>query len=233
MTAWLNRAFTNHKAREFYVMNDVLAFFTILSTISLILETVPSLQTYLFWFNAIEIVAAIVFTLEYIARLWVTKPWYRYSFSFYGIIDLVSIVPTFLGVANLTFLKSVRIVRLVRFLRLVRLAKLSRLSSKEIEHSVGVLGMNVGIYTACLLTALVVFGTALYLVEPENELFLSIPAAMWWSFQVFMGGIPVSVPATELGEVLYVFARFSGLLLFGVLIGVVGNIFRVIILNRR
>ena len=128
----------------------------------------PALSEYAVWFSVIEFITVFIFTLEYIARLWVSKPWHQYAFSFYGVIDLVSILPSFVGLGNYTFLKSVRMIRLIRFLRIVRMAKLARVPKKEIEHSLGVLGMNIAIYVACLLFALVIFGIGLYVAEPDN-----------------------------------------------------------------
>jgi predicted neutral ceramidase superfamily lipid hydrolase len=56
---------------------------------------------------------------------------------------------------------------------------------------------------------------------------------MWWSLKVFMAGIPVTEPTTQLGEVFFVLTRFVGLLLLGLLIGVVGNVFRTVLLGKR
>jgi hypothetical protein len=52
---------------------------------------------------------------------------------------------------------------------------------------------------------------------------------MWWSLKVFMAGIPVTEPVTQLGEFFFVLTRFVGLLLLGLLVGVVGNVFRVLL----
>jgi hypothetical protein len=72
-------------------------------------------------------------------------------------------------------------------------------------------------------------GTAMYLAEPTTKEFVSIPSSMWWAFKVFLSGIPVTQPETVLGESFYVATRFIGLLLLGLLVGVVGNVFRVLL----
>ncbi len=72
----------------------------------------------------------------------------------------------------------------------------------------------------------------MYLVEGSQSAFASIPAGMWWSLKVFMAGIPVVEPATTLGEFFFVVTRFIGLLLLGLLIGVVGNVFRVLVMGK-
>ena len=130
------------------------------------------------------------FTGEYVGRLVISKPIWRYTISFFGIIDLVSILPTFLGLGNFTFLKSARALRIIRMLRMLRLAKVAR-SRVVSEESFGILSLNVLIYFTTLLTALLITGTAMHLVEPNLPAFASIPAGMWWSLKVFMAGIPV------------------------------------------
>lgn len=211
-----------------------MAVVTIVSILAVVLETVPSLSVYEKWFLLIEWVAVIIFSLEYLGRLLVTKPRYRYVFSFFGIIDLVAILPTLLGLGNLTFLKSARAIRIIRLLRILRLAKITRNpKGQDIEESFGVYGFNILIYGATLLLSLLVMGTLIYLAESDTESFASIPAGMWWSLKVFMGGMAVTVPDTQFGEVVYVATRFVGLLLFGLLVGVVGNVFRLLLLKGR
>ena len=223
---------TDPQARYYFVVTDILAFVTIVSVLGIVLETVPALQAYQPLFTAIEWVAVVVFTLEYAARLYSTRPWHRYSFSFFGVVDFLAIVPTFLGLGNLTFLKTARVLRILRLLRMVRLVKLSRIPADELEESLGIFALNVGIYVVLLMTSLLVFGTALYITEIQDA-FASIPAAMWWSFKVFLGSLPVTEPLSVFGEVLYVLARFTGLILLGVLVGVVGNIFRATLLGKK
>jgi voltage-gated potassium channel len=228
MKALLIKAFARPTTKTFHVVQDFLALLTIVSIVALVLETVPALSGYSQTFLIVEWVVVSVFTLEYISRLYVTKPGYKYSLSFFGIIDLVSILPTFLGLGNFTFLKSARALRIIRLLRMLRLAKITR-SNVIAEENLSILSLNVLIYFVTLLFALMVTGTAMYLVEPTAAAFASIPAGMWWSLKVFMAGIPVTEPTTQLGELFFVLTRFIGLLLLGLLIGVVGNVFRVLL----
>ena len=233
MTKLLQKAFLKPDNKIYFAVNDVLAVVTIISIMAVVLETMSSLSAYETWFLVIEWVAVIIFSLEYIGRLVVTKPRRKYTFSFYGIIDLVAILPTLLGLGNLTFLKSARALRIIRLLRILRLAKITRgTREKNIEDSFGVYGFNVLIYGATLLFSLIITGTLIYLVEPTTKAFADIPSGMWWSFKVFMGGMPVVTPETTWGDGVYVFTRFVGLLLLGLLVGVVGNIFRLLLLKK-
>jgi voltage-gated potassium channel len=228
MYTLLTKAFTKPKSKLFHLVQDFFALLTIVSIISLVLETVPALSQYNQIFLIIEWVAVSLFAVEYACRLYVSKPTLKYSVSFFGIIDLVAIVPTFLGLGNFTFLKSARALRIIRLLRMLRLAKITR-SGLVDEENMSILSLNILIYFSTLVFALLVTGTAMYLVEPGSEAFVSIPAGMWWSLKVFMAGIPVTEPVTQLGEFFFVLTRFVGLLLLGLLIGVVGNVFRVLL----
>ena len=233
MSHFLKRAFTKVNSREYFLINDILAFFTILSILGIVLETVPSLHAYGPLFVFVEWSAVLVFSGEYVARLLYTKPWHSYSFSFFGLIDLISVVPTYLGLGNWTFLKSARVLRIIRFLRMVRLAKIIRIRGKDPEESLGVVGINVAIFLATLFLASLILGTLLYFVEGSNDSFQSIPHGMYWTFKVFVGGLPVDAPHSVAGQVIHVATRFVGLLVFGVLIGIIGNIFRHFLLGTK
>ncbi len=230
--ALLKRVLTDPTHKQYFIVHDFLAFLTIVSIVAIVLETVPSLQKYHSFFVFAEWTAVVFFSAEYISRILITKPVQKYAFSFFGIIDLISIVPTFLGIGNLTFLKSARALRIMRLLRLMRLAKLGRQGVND-EDGLGVISLNIIIYAATLLISLLVVGTAMYLVEFGNEKFSSIPSSMWWSLKVFLGSIAVAQPASVLGEIFYVVARFVGMLLLGLLVGVVGNIFRSVMFGGK
>lgn len=229
----LQKALLQPNNSLYFLVSDFLAVCTVVSIITIVLETVPSLEQYQTIFTVIEYTAVLVFTIEYLARIYVHQPKRSYIFSFFGLIDLVSILPSFIGVGNFTFLKSARAIRLIRLLRMIRLAKLSHSHRKDPEETLGVFALNVAIYITLLLLALLCMGTLMYLAEEQVGTIMSIPAGMWWSLKVFMGGIPVDTPLTAFGAGLYVFARFVGFLLLGVLLGVVGNIFRALLLSQK
>lgn len=228
MQPFLERAFQRPDTTTFRVVNDILALVTIVSIVAVVLETVATLQPYTVWFLLVEWVAVTIFVAEYVARLLVTRPAWRYILSFYGLVDLVAIAPSLLGLGNATYLKSARALRIIRLLRMVRLAKMGRQLSADAvaakTHNPVLL--QVLIYGTTLVCALLFTGAMMYAVEPTTAPFISIPSAMWWALQVFLGGFTVVAPETTGGEVGYVITRFIGLLLLGLLIGMVGNVFR-------
>jgi voltage-gated potassium channel len=225
--------FENPRSKYFGVINDTLALATLLSVLAIVLETVQSLHTYATLFLTIEWVTVILFSTEYLARLWATKKRGSYAFSFFGIIDLLAILPTFIGIANFTFLKSARVVRIIRFLRLVRLSKLTRVKTKDAEETLGIFWFNILLYASTLIFAMLLVGVALHVFVSTGEHYWSIPKGMYWTFAVFLGGLPAPIPAGTSGTVIFIIAKFLGMALFGLLIGVIGKIFNEWILGKK
>lgn len=232
---WLSQALLDPRSRWFYVTNDVLAFVTIVSVLAVVLETVPALEAYTEVFTLVEYVAVAVFTVEYVARWIVHKPGWRYAISFLGVIDLLAILPTYLGLTNLTFLKTARVVRILSFLRLVRLAKLRHLRRRDPDEELSIYRLNLTLYFVALTGATVLFGSLLYVVEVEAGTFASAPAAMLWTIETFLGGSITStqLPQTVLGEILALLTRFTGLVLLGLLLTVVGNSVQKLLLGQK
>ena len=224
--------FENPQSPYFGLVNDVLALATIISVLVIVLETVPSLNIYENYFLVIEWITVMLFTVEYSLRLWASGERGKYAFSFFGLIDLISILPTLMGLGNLTFLKSARVVRIIRFLRLVRLTKLSRVSVSDAEETMGIFGFNIALYAFTLLFVTLIFGVLLHIFDTANGQYWSIPAAMFWTFSVFLGGLPTPIPPGAFGTMIFIGAKFCGMALFGLLVGVVGKIFNGLILGK-
>lgn len=214
----------------FSFVNDTLAAATFVSVLAIVLETVPAFAAYHTWFVVLEWVTVGLFLAEYIARICVTRPAWSYAVSFFGIVDLLAILPTFLGLGNFTFLKSARIVRLMRFLRMIRVAKMSRMKKKDIEETMGVFGFNILLYAVTLIFTMVVIGALLHTFMVASA--WSIPQGMYWAFSVFLGGLPAPIPPGTEGTLIFIFTKFCGMILFGLLVGVVGKVFNQLILGK-
>ena len=227
----IRQTLDNPRAKYFGVINDFLSFLTIVSILTIVIETVPELSRFHLWFLVVEWVAVIFFALEYIARLWSSKQPLGYAFSFFGIVDLVAILPTLLGLGNFSFLKSARVIRIVRFLRLIRISKLAKAEMDSIEETLGAFGFTIAIYAAAVVSVLLLLGVVLHVMLPGGE-YWSVPGGMFWAFTVFLGGFPTVIPPGMAGLVLYILAKFLGMALFGLLIGVTGKIFNEILLGK-
>jgi len=227
LTAYFDTALNDHKSRRFVITETAISIVTIISVISIVLETVPSLHRFEPVFLGIEWVCVIIFTAEYLARLATSPKKLKYIFSVWGLIDLVAILPTYLGLGNWTFLKSARTLRLLRLLRILRIAKISRAYLESQEGQVKAEGefnrLNLVIYFLALFSAALIFGAALYAVEHRQAEYNSIPMSMIQSASILLGGIGRAPTATIAGDIIVIAARFVGLCLFGLLITVIGG----------
>lgn len=234
MKKFLKRALEDNRPdnKLFYVVSDFLAFLTLFSIAVVVIETLPSLENYKTLFLILEWIMVFFFSVEYLGRLIITPKKLAYIFSFLGLVDLVAILPTFLGLGNLTFLKSARAVRIIRLLRMMRLVKMSRLPrNTDPEKAPGVFAINILIYGVVLLLSLVVTGAVVYIAGIDTNI-TSIPAGMLWSLKIFMS-VGVVEPATGWGLTIYIFTKFVGYLLLGLLIGVAGNILQEFLFGKK
>jgi len=185
----------DHPARLFDL---VLVSIIVLNVTALVLESVPAYATrYEALFYWIEFLATLVFSIEYLLRLWscVELPrfkkstqagWQRrlsYSLSFMALIDLLAVLPFFLfhfGLFNIQELSFLKTLRLLRVFKLTRYSRTMQLLQQ-------VLNDNRQIFTATLaimLVLMLIAACGIYLFEREAQpvAFGSIPAAMWWAF---------------------------------------------------
>lgn len=215
----------------FKASNYFLAVVTVVSVLAIILETVPSLSPYRLIFTVIEYTTVAIFSFEYVVRLIATKPSWKYVFSFFGIVDLIAILPSFLGLTNLTFLKAARSVRFIRLLRMFRLAKVARFKDEK-EGNRSVLGINFEIYAVTLLLALLVLGSLFYLFEQQPNA-TSIPEGMYWALRAILGGVAYPQPETMAGTVTLLLARFTAMIVLGIMVGLVGTALRIILIGSE
>src|SRR5436309_3562718 len=111
---FLDAALNNHKSKYFPITQVILILITLTSISSIILETVNSLSNFIYLFSTIEIISTGFFTIEYLTRVAVSTKKASYIFSLWGVIDLLTILPTFLGLGNWSFLKAGRIFSILR-----------------------------------------------------------------------------------------------------------------------
>lgn len=223
LSSWL-QALEDPKDRFFGLTNDFLAAITLLSVLAVVLESLPNLSRYEIQFNVIEYSVTLLFALEYLARVHLAKKKFSYIFSFFGIIDLMAVLPSWLGLGNFTFLKTARTLRIIRLLRMVRLVKLSKLKKKDGMSSL--YGLNLQIYALSLISALLFLGALFYLFENSQAHGSSIPQGMYWAFKAIIGGITYPQPETLGGTITLVLARFCSMVLLGLMLSLVGTILR-------
>jgi len=230
----LHRVFYDFHDRGFIIVNDILAFFTIVSVIAVVCETIPSLTPYHFWIKLVEYVSVGVFTVEYVVRLYAATHPLKYALSFFGVIDLISIIPTYLGFGNFTPLKSSRMLRVLRFLRLVRFSKIARLEiethRKDIEEHTSLYRFDIIIYFFTMFFTVLILGSLMATFEINHSQLGETTESMLWVFTVLIGApVTHAIPETLGGTFLGILTRFTGLILLGFLVHIVGDVFQSLI----
>ncbi len=131
---------------------------------------------------ALEWVFTFVFTAEYLLRLSIVKAPLRYATSFYGIIDVMAVLPSYIGL----FVPGAQFMIVLRVLRVLRIFKILHMN-RYVEES-GVLiaaltrsGRKILVFLLTIVTVVTVFGALMYLVEGPQSGFTSIPMAMYWA----------------------------------------------------
>ena len=204
---------------------DVLLIIAILLSVTVVfLESIEELKNdYGKIFYALEWGFTILFTVEYLLRIIsVNKP-FRYIFSFYGIIDFLSIAPTYLSlvIVGSQYLLAIRILRLLRVFRVFKLTHLLTQSNILVE-ALKASRAKIAVFLFAVLTSVVVIGAIIYVVEgPENG-FTSIPASMYWAIvtltTVGYGNIS---PQTPLGQFFASIVMIMGYAIIAVPTGIV------------
>lgn len=202
----------------------VLLILIVLSVIFVMVESIPGLSENVYYLLSIgEWVITIFFSIEYILRIVsVKKPW-KYIFSFYGIIDLLSTIPLYLSfiLAGSNYLLTVRALRLLRVFRILKitryLGEANRLR-KALNHS----RPKILVFLFAVLIVAIIAGTLMYLVEGEENGFTSIPRSVYWCIVTLTTvGFGDIAPATPLGQFIATIIMILGYGIIAVPTGIV------------
>lgn len=155
-------------------------------------------------FAVMEWVFTITFTLEYVARLLcVRHPW-RYALSFYGVIDLLALLPTYVAllVPEVHALIDVRVLRLLRVFRIFKLtAYVSEYQS--LGRALSASRRKILVFLSAVLMIVLVMGTLMYVVEGPANGFSSIPTSVYWAITTMTTvGFGDITPKTDLGRLI-------------------------------
>ena len=183
---------------------DVALLVAILLSITVVmLESVPSLTVKYareFWIT--EWVFTIFFTIEFFARIIsINKP-LKYIFSFYGIVDILSILPTYIGIF-ISGTHSLMVIRSLRFMRVFRILKLGNFldESKVLISSLKASRNKILVFLLSILTMVIILGTVMYMIETPESGFTSIPRSIYWAIVTLTTvGYGDIAPTSSLGQ---------------------------------
>lgn len=203
-----------------------LLWLIVVSVIVVMLETVPAFEeSYQALFLSLEWCFTILFTAEYLLRIWLVRKPLRYAFSFYGIVDLLSCLPTYLtlfgfGLQSLLVIRVLRLLRMFRILKMVSHVRGANLLMRSIYASrakITVFLMSMAIFAT-------IAGTLAYLLEEgePNSSFTSIPIGIYWAIVTMTTlGYGDVVPMTVPGKILTALTSLSGFAVIAVPTGIV------------
>jgi voltage-gated potassium channel len=183
---------------------DVALLIAILTSVAaVVLESVAEVRReYGAVLRAVEWALTIVFTIEYGLRLTaVERPW-RYATSFFGIVDLLSIVPTYLALV-VPETQSFMVIRAIRLLRVFRILKAAQFLSEAqlLTTALRASRRKITVFIGGIVTVVLIVGALMYVIEGEEHGFTSIPTSMYWAIVTMTTvGYGDIAPRTALGQ---------------------------------
>lgn len=170
-----------------------------------------------------EWVFTLIFTAEYALRVYVAPNRWAYVRSFYGLVDLLSILPTYLGLffGDLNYLLTIRLLRVLRIFRILKLVRY--LSEANILlRSMMMARRKILVFFSSVLVLTTVFGSLMYVVEgPENG-FTSIPKSIYWAIvSITTVGYGDITPHTPIGQLLAALVMLTGYSIIAIPTGIV------------
>ena len=193
---------------------DIALIIAIVASITVVsLDTVESIANrHHALLTAAEWFFTVLFSIEYLLRLICVQNRLRYATSFFGIIDLLSVLPTYASLL-IPGAESLLLLRALRLLRIFRVFKLARFLSEEraLRASLYAARARIGVFLVTALIAIVLMGATMYLIEGPESGFTSIPVGMYWAVVTLTTvGYGDVTPQTALGQLLSVAMMILG-----------------------
>ncbi len=196
----------------------------IASVLAVMLDTVPEIHArFGEEFYVAEWFFTILFTIEYGLRLWCIQNKGLYARSFYGVIDLLGIIPTYLSVlfAGTQYLLVVRVVRVLRVFRVLRMVRYVG-EAEQLAQALRASRRKITVFITTVIALVIVFGSLMYLIEGEQHGFTSIPKSIYWAvITLTTVGYGDIAPQTPFGQALASLIMIMGYGIIAVPTGIV------------
>lgn len=196
----------------------------LLSVLVVLTESVKSIrENYGETLIAVEWFFTIVFTIEYVLRIVSVKKPLRYALSFYGLIDLMAILPTYISlfVPGTQYLLTIRILRLLRIFRILKLTAYLT-EANVIMSALRASRRKISVFLLAILTLVTIVGTAIYVIEGDEHGFSDIPTSIYWAIVTLTTvGYGDLSPKTMLGKALASLVMIAGYAIIAVPTGIV------------
>lgn len=204
---------------------DVLLFIVIMTSVALtMLQSVGSIRaahgTLLFSLNA---ACTGLFTIEYATRLWCARGTVRYARSFFGVVDLLAVLPFYIGllIPSTRFLDVVKVLRMLRIFRVLKMTQYVG-DADLLMNALVASRRKIGIFLVAVMTIVVILGSLMYVIEGEAHGFTSIPRSVYWAIVTLttVGYGDIS-PQTPLGQALAALIMIIGYSIIAVPTGII------------
>lgn len=183
----------------------LLIVFILLSVLVVILDSVSEIRlNYGEYLYVLEWIFTILFTVEYVLRIISIGRPLKYITSFFGIIDLMAILPTYIslfvpGAQTLIIIRILRVLRIFRVLKLVQYLGEARALARALKDS----RKKIVVFLATVLVLVIIFGSVMYLVEGEEGGFINIPKSIYWAVVTLTTvGYGDITPQSDLGKII-------------------------------
>lgn len=194
------------------------------SVVAVVLESVAGIRRqYGDALRAVEWTLTAAFTVEYVLRLLSVDRPGRYARSFFGFVDLLAIVPTYLALA-VPATQSLMVIRAIRLLRVFRILKLTHFLAEGqlLVNALRASRRKITVFLGVIVTVVIIVGALMYLIEGEEHGFTSIPTSMYWAVVTMTTvGYGDIAPRTPLGQLLAALLMILGYGIIAVPTGIV------------
>jgi len=196
----------------------------LLSVVAVILESVRTVNAeYGPWLRGAEWIFTVLFTIEYVLRLLCARSAWRYATSFFGVVDLLAVIPTYLSVLvpGTQYLLAIRLLRTLRVFRVLKLAEYLS-EANLLMRALRASQRKITVFIFTVFTLVVILGSLMYLIEGAENGFTSIPTSIYWAIVTLttVGYGDIS-PQTVAGQMLAALIMIIGYGIIAVPTGIV------------
>jgi len=195
----------------------------LLSVLAVMLESVATVrQVHGRLLYTVEWAFTILFTIEYAMRLVSVRHPHRYALSFFGVVDLLAVVPTYLSMI-FAGAQTLLVLRILRLLRLFRIFKLTRYvgEARQLRAALRASRYKIAVFLLAVFSVVVIVGSLMYLIEGPERGFTSIPRGVYWAIVTMTTvGYGDIAPQTVLGQTVAAILMIMGYAIIAVPTGI-------------
>jgi len=203
----------------------LLILLIIISVTAVLLDSVASVhERYGSQLYRLELLFTVLFTIEYVLRLYSTPDKRRYVFSFYGLVDLLSILPTYIAFFYPSSVYLI-VVRIMRVLRVFRILKLLRYMGEAniLYAALAQARRKIFVFLFSVVTLIIIFGALMFIIEGGENGFDNIPQSIYWAVvTITTVGYGDIAPQTPLGQFIAAIVMICGYAIIAVPTGIIG-----------